>query len=118
MCNLDHMALAELAARLQAEKGTPQVPEIVAASAIELMALAGAISRRAVRECNEPLTDKQQNRADLADLRAYERANEIMQTLGLPPVQRMSDARGYAIKIMLPSGRYNSMGGAEEGWGI
>lgn len=28
------------------------------------------------------------------------------------------DPRGYCLKIILPSRRYNTMGGAEEGWGF
>lgn len=28
------------------------------------------------------------------------------------------DPRGYTVKVVLPDGRYNTWGGAEEGWGI
>ena len=28
------------------------------------------------------------------------------------------DPRGYCLKLILPTGRYNTWGGAEEGWGV
>lgn len=28
------------------------------------------------------------------------------------------DPRGYTVKVKLPSGRYNTWGGAEDGWGV
>ena len=34
------------------------------------------------------------------------------------PVIFGGDPRGYTVKVKFPSGRYNTFGGAEEGWGV
>ena len=106
----------ELISVLMQETG--RLDREVVDQAEELEGISKRIGRRAVRQCNEPLTDTQQAKMDRADEKDYTRADEIAEALGLKGIKRQSDARGYAVKLLLPSGRYNSFGGTEHGWGI
>jgi hypothetical protein len=45
------------------------------------------------------------------------RVVEICGELGIRP-NFSGDPRGYTVKLHLPSGRYNTWGGQEEGWGV
>lgn len=36
----------------------------------------------------------------------------------IPPVKFTGDPRGFCFKFLFPSGRYNTWGGKEEGYGI
>ena len=109
-------ALIETTARLTTEAPNKLPPHILGARAMELFRLARGLTRRAEAECSYEMSETQAARNERSDERAYTRANAIMAELGLPPVEPMSDVRGYAIKIFLPSGRSNSMGGRV--WGI
>jgi hypothetical protein len=65
--------------------------------------------------CNEPRTD--------AMTRTEERLERCIRALvhSLNPawsVKLEGDPRGYVVKLILPSGRYNTLGGQEEGFGI
>jgi len=111
---MDSRATSELTAILAEECITEITPLKLADYVVELSVLAGRIGRRAVQGCNYEFTP----RMERADNQDYSRVAEIVQELGLPGFKRQSDARGYAIKFLLRSGRYNSMGGREEGWGI
>lgn len=45
------------------------------------------------------------------------RMMEICKPFNLP-VTFGGDPRGYTVKVKFPSGRYNTWGGSEDGWGV
>ncbi len=45
------------------------------------------------------------------------RITEICQSIGVRP-NFGGDPRGYTVKLHLPTGAYNTMGGQEEGYGV
>lgn len=85
----------------------------VAEHALNLRAIARRIKARGIRDCN---TGNSPRREELDD-RDYAAAQEIADHYGAK-VQRMRDVRGFALKLIFKSGRYNSTGGAESGWGV
>lgn len=66
-----------------------------------------------VNECNREVSEKETERNTKSEQEAIAIAKEI----GVP-MSLMSDPRGYSLKFHLPTDRWNSMGGREEGWGI
>ena len=45
------------------------------------------------------------------------RIKEVCDAIGLP-VEFGGDPRGYTVKVFFPSGKYNTWGGAESGYGV
>ena len=108
---IDHLLfVAVLAEALTKDNWSPHY---VVSMATEITLLARVLERLAVQECNGPeLTPRQ--------CRAQERTiNDLRESLSPHGLQVRvgGDPRGYAVKILLPTGRYNTLGGAEEGWG-
>lgn len=87
--------------------------EDLAKSLVSLWKLADTIKRLSVAECNRELSDIEKDRMKNSE----QKAEKISKEMGFK-LQHMSDARGYALKFILPTERYNSMGGKECGWGI
>jgi hypothetical protein len=69
------------------------------------------IQRLYTNECNYGLTDKEKRKLGSSKKRVQNLAEELGLKVGFN-----SDPRGPAIKLYLPSGRYNSMDG--ETWRI
>ena len=105
------MEVAELAALIT--KDTTLTPYAAAQSAVALKHMANRLHRYAEAACNYGLTEQQEKR--VASLE--KRVAKLCQDMGLT-VKFNGDPRGYAVKVQLPSGRYNTWGGAEDGWGI
>ncbi len=72
----------------------------VVTSAQALMRLGRESKTLAERQCNEPLTD------------------EYVEKKRAKGFSNGGDPRGYTLKIHLPTERYNTWGGKEEGWGV
>ena len=107
-----HVAM-EFALMLRHEVATETTDHDVIELAISLMRLAKRHGWLAVPDCNRNLTDKElrmQTKIEkqIADLT---KAHGLHVTFG-------GDPRGYTVKLILPSGRYNTWGGAEDGWGV
>jgi hypothetical protein len=76
-----------------------------------LMRLAKRHGKLAERECNVgDVSDKTWERLE-AKIRA------VCAEIGCE-VKLGGDPRGYTVKVIVPSGRYNTWGGAEDGWGV
>ena len=83
------------------------------AAAAKLITLATRAQRYNVLACNVGLTPRQEKNAAHIDNQA--------QTVGAAlhaTIRTNGDPRGYALKILLPNGAYNTWGGVEHGWGI
>ena len=74
---------------------------------------AQTVQRIAVAECCRPLFPGEAERSEQAEARIARRAAEYGCTALLS-----GDPRGYTTKLLLPSGDYNTWGGAECGWGV
>lgn len=72
---------------------------------------ASTIQRIATNECNRELTDGERRQ----DAAAQQRIIEACRPWGIGPTFN-GDPRGVCVKLILPSGRYNSFGGAEDGF--
>lgn len=74
----------------------------------------------AKREYNAKLSkaqDRWDARIERDEKRIEKRITEICAPLGLTP-RFGGDPRGYTVSLHLPSGAYNSWGGAENGYGV
>lgn len=81
--------------------------------------LSRSIGRRAEYACNFPLSDAEKAKADREDARDAEKVAGILKPWKLSARVDDGDPRGAAIKIKTPNtGRFNGMGGAEDGWCI
>lgn len=90
--------------------------EAIADDCQRLMKLARALEREAANLCNIP--DYQQ-RYDRNHHRLCGKVREVIDGLGSSfNFKTSGDPRGYGLKLMLPSGRYNTFGGPEEGYGV
>jgi hypothetical protein len=70
--------------------------------------------RYAVMECNGDGGEWREHRQEVVSDRLERMAESLGVTLELG-----GDPRGYTVKLMTPkSGRYNTWGGAECGWGV
>jgi hypothetical protein len=69
------------------------------------------LQRLAVEECNRELTPREVCQIGAA----RERIEEACKPWGIKP-HFHGDPRGACVKMLLPSGRWNSMGGAEDGY--
>lgn len=90
-----------------------ELPTTEATDVRRLLRLAAGYHRLAVEACNRQLTEREMARQ--AKLR------ESLEAWGWDfgaTICCDGDPRGYVVKIMLPSGIYNTWGGAEEGWGV
>lgn len=88
-------------------------PLEAAAAARALMKLGATCSRLAVDACNRELSEAEKAK----DARNDALIKAWAQRYGLK-VHLNGDPRGYTVKVVLPSGRYNTMGGKEDGWGV
>ena len=88
-------------------------PAHVANDAQAFRRMARALERLAVAECNRGLTEREEKqRANLyLKVRGYARNYGASAKVG-------GDPRGFALRLGLPTGRYNTLGGAEEGWRV
>lgn len=107
-------------------------PETVAADALALIRIGKGVARWAVRACNGEGTwkpyasgggsgwhwgDDDDAAKDKADERARAKLQAIADRYGAT-VKLGGDPRGYVVKLILASGRHNTMGGAPDGWGV
>lgn len=90
-----------------------QIPSATFSEVEKMLQLARGMQRLATEECNRQLTEREQARQERLKLAVHAMAKSwgIVAHVG-------DDPRGYCIKLMLPSGTYNTWGGAECGWGV
>lgn len=74
---------------------------------------ARTLSRLAVRACNVGLTEREEARRREAERRVASFAALYGMT-----VKTDGDPRGYVLKVLLPTGLYNTLGGVSDGWGV
>ncbi len=99
-------------AALEAETG--KTARELAPIVDELYTLAKRADHYNEMRCNVEMTDQQEARADRIDARMV----ALVASIGLTGTPN-GDPRGFAFYVHLPkTGRYNSWGGAETGWGI
>lgn len=98
-------------ARELSDLNTYQVADVAA----KLMRYGRTSSRLAVAECNRGMTDAERKQ----DERNDKRIKELVATFGKGfGVVLGGDPRGYTVKLLVPSGAHNTMGGKEGGWGV
>lgn len=89
----------------------------------ELMRLARRHGKLAERECNGHQTwdgnwdEAAAKRDELAGERLEARITKLCERMGCG-VKFGGDPRGYTVLLILPSGRGNTWGGDEHGWGV
>ena len=74
---------------------------------------ARTLSRLAVRACNVGLTEREEARRREAERRVASFAAFYGMT-----AKTDGDPRGYVLKVLLPTGLYNTMGGASDGGAV
>lgn len=104
-------------------------PVRVARIAGRIMRYGATMGRLAEEECNGDWPIRKVNQDEwrkLLDKRKLHAANGVLtacwelaanKELKIKPVFG-SDPRGFTVKLLLPSGRYNTWGGREDGWGV
>lgn len=69
--------------------------------------------------CNESMDDQRTKRVEKRETRLETEITTLALALpGVTGVRFTGDPRGYCVKLMLASKRYNTWGGESEGWGI
>ena len=98
--------------------------EEICGAADKFMKLARTLERINVRECNGYSSPNPYFRADLAEAkdrvaraRTEARLKDLCRHYGFG-LNLGGDPRGFAVKLILPTGRYNTWGGKEEGYGV
>lgn len=99
--------VADFVARL------PQLHPANVTDVVNLFSIADRLHKYAEGDCNYGLSEAQRKRVANLETRAVAHASALGVTLKFN-----SDPRGYAVKVLLPNGDYNTWGGKEEGWGI
>ncbi|KAB0269047.1 hypothetical protein [Microvirga brassicacearum] len=105
-------------------------PHLIAADVIALLRIGGGVARRAVQHCNgipryegkpgqlvATWHQEDEDRKERLDARDLAKASEIAARYGAK-AQIGGDPRGYTLRLFLASGRNNTFGGAESGWGV
>ena len=69
------------------------------------------------RWCSEEMSDRTTAALEAKEQRIEARITSLLQPHGIT-VKFGGDPRGFTVKLHLPSGRSNSWGGPEEGFGI
>ena len=116
----------------QLTRALPDVaPHLVARNARLLMRHARTHGNLAEAECNGPgdyvnripypeagrIYDEHQERCERRTAQVERRIEALCTDLGIK-ADFGGDPRGYAVKLHLPGGAYNTWGGAESGWGV
>ena len=91
----------------------PLTPQELTGRACVFRRLARSLERLAVKECNAGLSEREK----LRQTATTHTAEEMARLIGANAIVG-GDPRGYCLKLDLPTGRYNTWGGAEEGWGV
>lgn len=100
--------------------GTPPTAVIDYGRAI--LRAARTIQRLAETACNRPLTEREERRHAAAVARIRKSLAELAtwstdgRSVTIAEIGR--DPRGYCVKLRLPSGKGNTWGGDECGWGV
>ncbi len=87
-----------------------------------ILRAARTVQRLAETECNRPLTDREERRHVAAESRVRVSLAELSswspdgREVTIAAIN--SDPRGYCVKLRLPSGKGNTWGGDECGWGV
>lgn len=92
-------------------KGNHSADEEAVAFARLILRNAATIQRHAINACNREVSEAETTNS----LRAQTRIVDACEPWGISPTFS-GDPRGAVVKLLLPSGRYNSMGGAECGY--
>ena len=96
-----------------AEAQPGKAPHHVVMQAIAYRRLARLLHRFAEADCNGVATPAMAK----ADAKNDAEAVRLGVEDGFD-VKVAGDPRGYCLKLVLPTGRYNTWGGTEEGWGV
>jgi hypothetical protein len=89
----------------------------VIAMAKDLMRKASTSERIATVLCSVEMSEKRQARIEAEDERNDAAIKRVCDAWGMVAVLS-GDPRGYTVKVKLPSGRSNTWGGSEHGWGV
>ncbi len=105
-------------------------PHLIAKDAAALLRIGNGVASRAVLQCNgiqhwdpqtrqmqSTWTEEDETHNDKMKERARTKAQSIADRYGAK-VETGGDPRGCTLRLHLASGRHNTMGGRESGWGI
>jgi hypothetical protein len=112
---------AHLAAVLTEESSTTGAharnsnSHIVARHVVEIMRIALRMENLALRQCNGPWNDGDDERAERARAKALARLKAIGADYGIKSAHVYGDPRGFVVRLDLASGRKNGWG---DGWGV
>jgi len=70
------------------------------------------------RECSVDMTDRERARHEKREAMIEARVRVIAGEIGAVSVRFNGDPRGVPIKLTLPTGRGNGMGGDSDGWAV
>lgn len=99
----------------------PFAAEFIADLAQRLMRAAGTHQRLMTEACNNGLYDADENGESPRVMRIRKKINALLlhSSKDIKVTPKFSgDPRGYTVKLLFPTGQYNTWGGAEEGYGV
>lgn len=89
----------------------------IAMLAAEFIRRAALSQRIAERLCSVEMSEDEQARVEKRDERNDAAITKLCEDHGFR-ANLSGDPRGYTVKIILPTGAYNTAGGASEGYGV
>lgn len=87
----------------------------------QLITLSRRYAKIQERWCNEDMsaTPGLQEKVEAQEKKLEEEIRDLAKTIpGVQGVKFTGDPRGYTVRLMLKSERYNTWGGLEDGWGV
>ena len=85
----------------------------------DLRRFAKAYARIQMRWCNDNMSDMERARVEKREVSLEALIRDCAASIpGVKSVLFTGDTRGYTVRLMLESGRFNTWGGAESGWGV
>lgn len=85
--------------------------------ALAILRDAQVIQTIAVRECSEEMSEAEARRVEKREKEAIERITQRAKPY-VSEIKVGGDPRGYCVKLILKSGKYNTWGGPEDGFGV
>lgn len=82
-----------------------------------ILAAATTLQRISELTCSVEMSERETARLERREANAEERVHRLAATFGAR-ADFNGDPRGYVVRLILPSGKYNTWGGAESGWGV
>lgn len=82
-----------------------------------IMRASATLTRLAEMQCSVEMSEREAKRVERQEATRAALVDRICAPYGFKAIHG-GEPRGYIVKILFPDGKYNTWGGAEEGYGV